>query len=342
MRAAFQRQRLLSNPASSAVVPRLPVAVGLVLAGLLLAALFVLSLPNHLHWQRVLEDAGHGPVFAGFAIVVLWLHAPPAHERVRSPAQYLRVFAIAVLVGLLTEWVQGFMPGRNVSGRDVLHDTAGAAMGLAVAWALERWLARRKGVEHGDARRALVLAIFLAALTILAWQPLQSARDYAARTAAWPTLSPLGASADAAFGLAHTAHVSYGPLPEPYRKVGDGESLRLSFAAGARPGWQLTEPARDWSRSNVLVLDLTNPLPEPAQVMLRIFDAGHDWTNDDRFNQPLVLPAATRTLVRISLSAVESSPRGRRMDMTRIADVMLFAIAPLPAGELYVTRIALE
>jgi hypothetical protein len=44
----------------------------------------------------------------------------------------------------------------------------------------------------------------------------------------------------------------------------------------------------------------------------------------------------------LSLPAVESSPRGRRMDMTRIANVMLFAAAPLPAGEFYITRIALE
>jgi hypothetical protein len=281
-------------------------------------------------------------VFAGFAIVLIWLQAPPSQEPVRSARQYLRVFGIAVAFGVLTELAQTFMPDRNVSTHDVLHDAAGAALGLAVAWCIERWLARRQGVAQYDARPALMLAIILAAVTILAWQPLQCARAYATRKAAYPTLSPLGEAADAAFGRSHSAHVSYGPLPERYRRPGDGESMRLAFAAGARPAWQVTEPMHDWSGASVLVLDVTNPLPEPAHVMLRIFDANHDWTNADRFNQPLVLPAATRTSVRIALPAVMMSPRGRRMDMTRIADVMLFATASLPAGELYLTRIALE
>lgn len=342
MRAAFLRRRLLPNPASSAVVPRLPVAVGLVIAGLLLSAVFLLSMPDDFLWQRVLEDSGHGPVFAGFAVVLLWLQAPRSNEPVRSAAQYLRVFGIAVALGVLTELGQWFMPARNVSTRDVLHDAAGAALGLALAWCVERWLARRQGVAHDDARPALMLAIILAAVTILAWQPLQCARAYAVRKASWPTLLPLGEAADAAFGRSHSARVSYGPLPERYRRAGDGESMRLAFAAGASPGWQVTEPVHDWSRASVLVLDVTNPLPEPAQVMLRVFDAGHDWTNADRFNQPLVLPAAARTTVRIALPAVALSPRGRRMDMTRVADVMLFATAPLPAGELYLTRISLE
>jgi hypothetical protein len=316
--------------------------VGLAIATLLLSAVFVLSLPDDFLWQRVLEDAGHGPVFAGFAIVLLWLQAPPSHEPLRSAAQYLRVFGIAVVVGVLTEWGQSYMPARNVSTRDVLHDAAGAALGLALAWCVERWLARRRGVGHGDARPALVFAIILAAVTILVWQPLQCARAYAMRKSAWPTLMPLGEAADAAFGRSHSAHVSYGPLPERYRRSGDGDSMRLAFAAGARPAWQLTEPMHDWSGASVLVLDVTNPMREPAHVMLRIFDATHDWTHADRFNQPLVLPAATRTSVRIALPAVALSPRGRRMDMTRVADVMLFATTPLPAGELYLSRIALE
>ena len=323
-------------------MPRLALAAGLVLAGLLLSAVFLLSMPDDFLWQRVIEDAGHGPVFAGFAIVLLWLQAPPPSEPVRSAAQYLRVFAIAVAIGVVTELGQTFMPDRNVSTRDVLHDAAGAALGLAIAWCVERGLARRRGIGHDDARPALMLAIILAAVTILAWQPLQGARAYAVREAAWPTLLPLGEAADAAFGRSRASHVSYGALPERYRKAGDGESLRLTFAAGARPAWQVTEPMPDWSRSSALVLDVTNPLPQPVRVTLRILDAAHDWTHADRFNQPLVLPAATRTSVRIALPAVALSPRGRRMDMTRIADVMMFATAPLPAGELYLTRISLE
>jgi len=46
--------------------------------------------------------------------------------------------------------------------------------------------------------------------------------------------------------------------------------------------------------------------------------------------------------VRISLEAVAASPRGRRMDMAAIANVMFFSRRPLEQGELYVTRVWLE
>jgi hypothetical protein len=118
--------------------------------------------------------------------------------------------------------------------------------------------------------------------------------------------------------------------------------LRLQFAAGARPGLQLFEPPPDWSGKDTLVIDMTNPSSRPLPLVLRILDRTHDWTHEDRFNQRLIIPAASRTSVRIALAAVASSPRERRMDMTAIADVMLFARRPLDAGDLYVTRISLE
>lgn len=326
----------------SPIVPPLRPIVGVIIAALLLSAVFLLTMPDELLWQRVLEDSGHGPVFAGFAFVLLWMWAPPAESAVRSPQQYWQVFAIAVALGVGTELAQWFMPERNVSARDALHDAAGAILGLAAFWGLERWRARRQGAHIEFTRGALVASLALASFALLAWPILECARAYAERARAWPALLPLGEPAASVFVNSERARRSWERLPDPYARASDGPSLRLSFGQGERPYLQLPEPVPDWSGHDVLVFDVTNASAQDISVVLRILDRTHDWTAADRFNQGLVIPAATRTTIRISLEAVAAAPRSRRMDMTAIADVMLFAAQPLDAGDLYVTRIALE
>ena len=325
------------------MLPRLPLSAGAVLVGLLLSAVFFLSLPGSTLWQRVVQDAAHGPVFAGIAIVLLLMQRPAAGRTSRSAAQYRNVFLAATLLGVLTELLQYSMPGRSVSAMDALHDAAGAALGLACLWFVERWLARRRDRSlAGETHTRVVAAIALLAFTLLAWQPLQCARAYAARDSAFPVLVSAGPLADGLFTSPHAASVAYVQLPERYRRPGDADSVRLGFQPGSTPGLQLLEPYPDWRNHDVLVLDLTNPSPTAAQFMLRVLDATHDWSNADRFNQPILIPGAARTTVRISLEAVATAPARRRMDMGAIANVMLFALQPLDSDGFYVTRVWLE
>ena len=325
------------------LLPRLPLSAGVVLVGLLLGAVFFLSLPGDTLWQRVGQDAGHGPVFAGIAVVLLLMRAPADGRASRSASQYRNAFLASIALGIVTELLQYSMPGRSVSAMDVMHDAAGAALGLACVWFIDRWLERRRSLAaQANSHTLVVVAIALGALTLLAWQPLQCARAYAARDTAFPTLIPTDPHADGLFARPADAVVTYGQLPEPYRRPGEADSLRLKSKPGAGAGLQVLEPYPDWRDHDVLVLDLTNPSPQPAQFMLRILDATHDWTYADRFNQPIVIPGAARTTIRISLEAVARSPARRRMDMGAIANVMLFALHPLDTGEFFVTRIALE
>ncbi len=91
------------------------------------------------------------------------------------------------------------LPDRNVSAADVLHDAAGAAFGLRLVLVVERRLRDDRKVLQAMHARAAAVAIALGAFVILAWQPLQCASAYAARTAAWPALLPMSAEAQAAF-----------------------------------------------------------------------------------------------------------------------------------------------
>ena len=271
------------------------------------------------------------------------MRAPADGRASRSASQYRNAFIASIALGIVTELLQYSMPGRSVSAMDAMHDAAGAALGLACVWFIERWLARRRGLAtQASSHTRVVVAIALCAFTLLAWQPLQCARAYAARDSAFPVLIPTDPLADGLFARANDAVLTYVQLPEPYRRPGDADSVRLGFKPGARPGLQVLEPYPDWREHDVLVLDVTNPSPQPAQFMLRILDATHDWSHADRFNQPIVIPGAARTTIRISLEAVATSPARRRMDMGAIANVMLFALQPLDTGEIFITRIALE
>jgi hypothetical protein len=347
----------------------------------MVAAVFFLSLPGTTVWRKVLQDAGHGPVFAVVGIVLALMRAPPVGESARSPAMYLRAFAIAVAIGVATELIQYFQPGRNVSLIDVLHDAAGAAFGLALLVVAER---RRPSpglpptspasagevdepslgvpptspASAGEVRepspaqqrervgaagvRALSIMIALAAFAILAWQPLQAARAYAARAAAFPTLADGEAQPGDTFLAGRNALLDRRPLPARWARPGDRASLHLRFERASLPAFDLFEPSPDWRGYSTLALDVTNPGPAPLRFTLRIHDEQHDWSNDDRLNLPIVVPPGVRTTIRVSLAAVESAPRSRRMDLSRIADVMLFSRSPAAGTEFYVSRAWLE
>jgi hypothetical protein len=314
----------------------IPRPLGLLLLALLLATVFVPTWPPTMYWQRVLQDAGHGMVFAGVAIVLLAMRSPDRQAERRSGREYAQAFGIAVALGVVTEWLQVYLPDRHVSVTDALHDAAGAMLGLAVVALAERRVATDRAVFR------YAVACALGALVFLSWEPLRCARVYAERSRSFPTLAPMGTLADAQFVGGRNATVSHAPLPTAWRRPGEGAALRLSYAPGARPALELAEAAPDWRGHAVLALDLTNPADAPANFILRVLDRRHDWTHQDRLNLPVIVPPATRTTVRVSMAAIADAPVAREMDLAAIANVMLFATRPLPGETFYVSGIWLE
>jgi len=177
---------------------------------------------------------------------------------------------------------------------------------------------------------------------VLAWKPVNTAWAYSQRSAAFPTLAPMGRAADTAFAGVRNASVTRASVPPQWRRSGDGNAIRLSFDPGSRPALEIFEPAPNWRGHRRIALDITNPGSAPLVLTLRILDRRHNWEHADRFNLPLVIAPATRRIVEVPLSEVESAPTHRRMNMADIANVMLFAPQPVPMRDFYVSRIWLE
>ncbi len=77
--------------------------------------------------------------------LLLWrlVRLDPAWESCRS-WQYLTALLLAALYAASDEYHQKFVPGRNAAVSDVLLDTCGAGVGLALVWAARRLRRKEK------------------------------------------------------------------------------------------------------------------------------------------------------------------------------------------------------
>ena len=320
----------------------------LIIAGLV-AAVELLSVPGRQMWARTLQDAAHGPVFAIIAVVLALMQRPPSGAPMRWLALSRRAWSGAVAIGALTELVQVFLPGRTASLADVMRDAAGAALGLALLAIVDHRRSPdamptvRPAANHAIQVRRWGYAAALIALIVLAWAPLECVVAYGRRAANFPTLAEGTHPGDLYFLSGHHAEVDRAPLPAPFRRAEDGSALRVSYEGPRRLRFEIFEPMPDWRGYDVLAIDLTNPGAQPLPLVLKVQDAEHNLQTDDRLNLGLVVPAATRTTVRVALSVVASAPKSRRMDLSRMANVALYTPThPTEPGVFYVSRIWLE
>jgi hypothetical protein len=303
----------------------------------LLSVLLFVSVPGTGLWHAVLLNAAHGPILAVVAILVLLLQPPVAQT---SRKAYVTAFLTAVGLGVMIEILQS-LAQRPGSLFDVMTDAAGAATGLAL-WALLRWSGASGPTRGTAAIRSWPVAIALAGILVIAWEPLQAVHAYARRAAEFPTIVEFRSERDLAFVHTKGNAAEIVELPSPWSLRRGEHALRLDYDAAEGPAVDVVEPSRDWRGYSTVAIDLTNPSMSELRLTLRIHDASHDWSHEDRLNLPVVIPPGSRMTLRVALATVESAPEGRRMDLARIADVMLFGRPTGQPGSFYVSRLWLE
>lgn len=284
------------------------------------------SLPQSTHLWRLLHDAAHAPVFAALALVLLSLGEGQGFRR--PVPGFLRAFLLAVALGALTELVQ--IPiGRDASWGDLGRDVAGALAGLGVA----AWLGRApKGTESW--RRAAGVAAIVAVLVVaapVAW----ALAAYQERNGQWPVLADFDSRLDLFFvsGAAYARHERTEWQGRPV--------LRVELGEGPYPGVSFDEPVADWRGYHALVVELVNPGSEPLALTIRVHDRWHDQSYDDRWNQAFSLPPGPHRL-EFPLAKIAVAPRSRRLDLSAVSGVVLFAGAGSGGRSFIVRRLLLE
>jgi VanZ family protein len=311
----------------------------LVAAILGLALLVVFGeLPGRPLILHVLQKLGHPGVFGMIALGVLVL----ARQRPgpgRAPwLDYLAAFLIAVAIGGATEIGQIFTH-RDPSLRDIGLDGRGAACALALAAAFD--VRCRRG-SHPGRWRALYLAAaaLLGAiiLTPLAW----TIAGYAVRSQRFPALFVPASRLDLLFLSGSSGRLERIPVPAAFARTPGEMALRVPLVTRPYAGVTLDEPRPDWSGYRTLLVEVTNPGRTELDFNIRVHDREHNSAFEDRFNAEISIPAGRRQTLEFPLEAIRAAPRGRPLDLSHVAGVVLFRTGPDGPREFWLHRVELR
>lgn len=100
------------------------------------------------------------------------------------------------------------------------------------------------------------------------------------------------------------------------------------WQGGEYPGLVLDEVPADWRASRALAITVRNPGAAPASFTVRVHDATHDHSHDDRFNRTFQLAANSTGDFRIPLDDISGAPAGRSLDLAAVAGIIIFQAGP--------------
>ncbi len=262
--------------------------------------------PDSVRFFRYGWGLGHLICFALWAYLYLqW--------RARRPAWQLlgEVLVLALVLGAGTELLQAAI-GREASWQDLANDLLGSLLGFAFSPA----------ASVGFSRSVWLLRIPL--LAIVCWVVIPFVKVSLDDLIAWQQF-PLLAGFETPLEASRWGGNSRQYLDSQHAYRGES-ALRVELNARRYPGVALNDFPQDWSSYRLLRFHIFNPEESQFQFHFRIHDQLHRKNGNrysDRYNTSLVaLPGWTE--LEIPLAQVAESPKGRNMDLSRIAGMILF------------------
>jgi VanZ family protein len=309
------------------------------LSASLLALVVFAELPPVPRIFHVVQKLGHPGVFAVIAVVALLLQRKGPHATYGRPwLQYLRALVAAILLGGATEIVQLFTH-RDPSIQDVWLDAQGAGCALVFC---AGWDQRCRPDSRWDVvRHGYFLVGGIAALLILA-PLLVAAVCYADRGLRFPIIVDPASPFTQYFLQASDPPFQSVKLPRPWGRSPSELALHVRLIRIPYAGLQIEEPSPDWSGYSTLAVKLINPDKSALEVNTRVNDRTHNQQFSDRFNAHYTVPARSRTVIEIPLSAIQAAPHGRTMDMRHIAMLGIFRSGGTAPSEMFLERVWLH
>jgi len=289
-----------------------PLPISIAAACAVAAVLLVNPPRGEVRSQAAAFDLGHVPAFGIVALAALaaarrWL---PAARRRPAVAAALAV-AMAGALGGAVEIIQSFL-GRDAEFSDFALDLAGAGICVAFVGFL----------EAARIRTRVVLGALCAAITAAALTPLGITLAAEARARSmFPALSSFESAWDLRAWVGHLNRF------EIVRQgVADDEcALVVLLLPGDFPNACLRFFPRDWRGYRALALTIGIERLPPVPLEIRIDDLAHNDTYEDRFNRVLRLQPG-RNDIEFPLAEVEAGPRGRKLDLSAVRSVAIFAV----------------
>ena len=315
----------------------------LVLFVLFLVACGTAAITRQTVIRHATDDVGHVLGFAVLAVLVAEFARNSKLVQSVSEASFkhrhlpwLLGLGVVAMVGGGIEFLQQFAVNRSARWSDFARDCQGAAMGLLL-WGAVRNRSRR---WLGWKRILLVsLALVLLAAAIKPW--LQVCYAYYRRTQIVPVVFQAENALMSAFVVSRATYWTPAP-PPPYWPRKTEQLFRLELLPDAEySGIGIHEPIPDWSAYQSFCFEIWLEGDSPIELVIRIHDDLHDDEWEDRFNRKLIIQPGYQ-IVRISLDDIASGPQQRRLDMTRVFGIGLYADHPTKANLVWLDRMWLE
>lgn len=243
--------------------------------------------------------------------------------------QALEVLLLALLLGGVTELIQAGI-GREATWQDLANDLLGSLLGLVFAASVNEQISRK-----------LLWLIRIPVLALVCWTLLPFVKISIDDLIAWQQF-PLLSGFETPLEQERWGGNSRRAVEHQHVYSG-ASALRVELNTQRYSGLALRHFPADWSQYRLLRFRLFNPEPENFEFYFRIHDRDHaknGYRYSDRYNTSLVaLPGWSE--MEISLETVARAPRGRSMDLTRIAGMNLFVVKLEQPRTIYIDAVEL-
>jgi len=298
------------------------------------------GLPGNTRIWKAVGDAGHIPLFGLMSLAFLGLSYIFFKNKFKTIwPHYLVALIATTIMGALSEIMQ-INTNRDADVNDFLRDVGGAIVFLSLYILYDRKLIemRRKWGKKFILGAGGILLLSLIASTFTLGLVIKA---YLERNRAFPTICDFEQGWQKRFLVLRNAELKLVPPPPKWQEASQGHVGRVIFNHAIYPGFHIKEPSPDWRKYSTLAFEVYSELDTAVNLNIRIEDRQHHGLYQDRYNSVIrINPGVNR--IRIPLEKVQNGPKLRKMDMTTIRAIGLFATNPPVPFTLYLDDFRLE
>lgn len=277
--------------------------------------------------SRIISEALNCGHFALFGVIATALFFYLELGRQRGRRNYTMAWVGTVLLGLATECIQLFQPGRSCELRDLAYDALGGFTLLAFIYSF----------RIADVRRRTSVRVMLALICLGATTPIWLAvAEWKHMAQAFPLISSFETEAE--LGRWETKDATLAPAQ--VHATHGKRAAEVHLLTGEYPGLNSDYFYHDWRGYQGFACDIFLPGTAPLSLTLCIYDKEHNQEFSDRYNHTFTLVPGLNH-IRIPLQDIAQAPRGRPMDMRNIAVICAFVYRLKTPRTIYIDNIRL-
>ena len=271
---------------------------------------------------KVVRDSGH---FVFFGLVTFYLLVGVDACRRVQPLRLLMIFTlVALVIGLLIEWLQGGF-GRDSDLGDVRRDLMGVWLVFFFLYRFER-----------PGMRWLTGTLLALGVAYEAWPAYQT----------WQQEQQIEHQLPVIVAMEHEADLDqlWGKLELTDEQAYSGRfSVKVHFDMTHHQGLTVYRMGHNWRDYRQFVFHAYNPDSKPFRLYVSIADLDnvrHHGDLTDRYERPVMLDPGWNE-VAIDLVTIAQAPKTRSLDLADIQRINLF-IWQRPPGDLFIDDVRLR